>query len=170
MDKLQDILLQMWPQLCGDTPEDSTMLRTFINNFIDNIKTTMSKYQINVTDVQVSQLEEQIQVLRSEVASLEEGVGTLSRALNIQSGEGYMQPKQLPPSDQEHEKRAMAPFTTSGVPFSCCPTSQWPLLQRADFPSSFTFGVATSAYQNREDGGLKLFSADDLCQLPRSSL
>ncbi|KAI5076077.1 hypothetical protein GOP47_0008142 [Adiantum capillus-veneris] len=70
MERLQEILLQMWHQLRGDTVEDSTTLRTFITNSIENIKTMISDFQINVTDFQISQLEEKVHSIRREVASL----------------------------------------------------------------------------------------------------
>ncbi|KAI5056629.1 hypothetical protein GOP47_0028447 [Adiantum capillus-veneris] len=70
LDRLHDVLLQMWSQLRGNTPEDSTTLHTFIHNSVDNLKNMINEYEVNVTDVQISELQEQIQCLRIEVTSL----------------------------------------------------------------------------------------------------
>ncbi|KAI5074859.1 hypothetical protein GOP47_0010820 [Adiantum capillus-veneris] len=70
LNRLHEVLLQMWRQLREDTPEDLTTLCTFIHNSVDNLKNMISEYEVNVTEVQISQLQEQIQCLYTEVTSL----------------------------------------------------------------------------------------------------
>ncbi|KAI5057078.1 hypothetical protein GOP47_0027093 [Adiantum capillus-veneris] len=76
--RLEEVPMQIWRQLCGANADDNDTLRACIVNCTQSVKDMLQDVQLNATDVQVAEMQQQINALSREIASFKSQLNRLN--------------------------------------------------------------------------------------------